>query len=825
MAEKVSHSESAAVKAARTRRSLLIALSCALLAGFGAVGVHRFNQESEMALMAEANVQSRVAADAAVQANSAISHAWGMLAGAAELGAANKMLGADPGAVARAAARARGVSGATVFAAGGEPLASTRPALTPLARAAAAALQDQAAWSGVAQTASGQRALAMARRADNYILVLVFESRSLLTDNAGGGRLLLVSRDGAVLAAKPQAQQQAPRDTLAKALSLNPQGAVSTRATFAERTQDGQRIAVGSAALATGGAQIYAAAPAASELSALQGLIPLYLAVFGAPLAAAILLLRLWVKQSRRAETAEAELSSTRARFRVAVDGARAGVFEWRLDTDQMDLSPRVAELLHAPANAMRLEGFLALVSPDDRERTEQALTAARESGVLEASFRVRSTAGTIWIEARGLAIESPDDPDSLRIVGTAIDVTPQREAESRAISLERRLREAIDSYSGPFALWDSRKRLVMWNRSYARAFNLAAPLLRAGAGYEAIVAATRKEVQASKQDPMDGQIQEVELKTGVWLQMVERRTAEGGLVTVGADITALKRQEEALARSQRNLRSMVSQLEMSEGRNRELAKKYEEEKRRAEEASRAKSAFLANMSHELRTPLNAINGFSELMASELFGPLGDKRYAEYSKDILASGQLLLDLINDILDMAKIEAGKITLMPQPLEPLEAVDQAVRLMRRRADEKGLSLIVDGSAAPEIEADHRAVKQMLLNLLSNAVKFTTQGGVVVRVRPAEGGVTISVIDTGCGIPKEYLPRLGRAFEQVDMSLSRTSGGTGLGLALTKSLVQMHGGRMEIDSEEGRGTIVTIYLPARAKIAPEALAASAA
>jgi two-component system cell cycle sensor histidine kinase PleC len=269
----------------------------------------------------------------------------------------------------------------------------------------------------------------------------------------------------------------------------------------------------------------------------------------------------------------------------------------------------------------------------------------------------------------------------------------------------------------------------------------------------------------------------------------------------------------------------MVSQLEMSEGRNRELAKKYEEEKRRAEEASRAKSAFLANMSHELRTPLNAINGFSELMASELFGPLGDKRYVEYSRDILASGQLLLDLINDILDMAKIEAGKITLSPQTLDPVEAIDQAVRLMRRRAEEKGLTLMIDGERAPEIEADHRAVKQMLLNLISNAVKFTKQGGVMVRVRPADGGVTISVIDTGVGIPKEHLPRLGRAFEQVDMALSRQNGGTGLGLALTKSLAEMHGGRLEIDSEEGRGTIVSIFLPARASISPEHLVSASA
>ncbi|MGE3865687.1 MAG: PAS domain-containing sensor histidine kinase, partial [Hyphomonadaceae bacterium] len=498
------------------------------------------------------------------------------------------------------------------------------------------------------------------------------------------------------------------------------------------------------------------------------------------------------------------------------VEGAGAGVFVWRFEADHMTLSDRVAHLLVAPAAEMRLDGFLALIVNEDREAAEQAFARARETGVLETTFRVRHGGSYLWVEARGIAIEDPSEPGSRRLVGTGADVTAARETEQRALALERRLREAIDSYSGPFALWDARKRLVMWNRFYARAFNLPATLLRAGASYEAVTAVMQKEMTSLRPDPNDPHIQEVELKTGVWLQMVERRTVEGGLVTVGADITALKRQEEALARSQRNLRSMVSQLEMSEGRNRELAKKYEEEKRRAEEASRAKSAFLANMSHELRTPLNAINGFSELMASELFGPIGDPRYLEYTKDILASGQLLLDLINDILDMAKIEAGKIKLTPQPLDPLEAVDQAVRLMRRRAEEKGLHLIVDGAAAPEIEADHRAVKQMLLNLISNAVKFTDTGGVMVRVRPADNGVTISVIDTGCGISKEHLPLLGRPFEQVDMELSRKNGGTGLGLSLTKSLAAMHGGRMELDSEIGRGTIVTLFLPARATMA---------
>jgi two-component system cell cycle sensor histidine kinase PleC len=215
-------------------------------------------------------------------------------------------------------------------------------------------------------------------------------------------------------------------------------------------------------------------------------------------------------------------------------------------------------------------------------------------------------------------------------------------------------------------------------------------------------------------------------------------------------------------------------------------------------------------MSHELRTPLNAIIGFSEIMTKELFGPVGSEQYRSYSADIHNSGTLLLELINDVLDMAKIEAGRFNLAPRPLDPEVAIDQALRLMRRRAEEKGLRLLHEYTELPEIEADHRAVKQMLLNLLSNAIKFTDQGAVMVQARQTDTGLEIRVVDTGRGIPAEALPRLAKPFEQVDTELNRNTSGTGLGLALTKSLAEMHGGRLEIESEVGRGTMVAIYLP---------------
>ena len=303
----------------------------------------------------------------------------------------------------------------------------------------------------------------------------------------------------------------------------------------------------------------------------------------------------------------------------------------------------------------------------------------------------------------------------------------------------------------------------------------------------------------------------------GRWLQISERRTAEGGLVMTAADITAIKLQDQTRRLSEERLREAVGKLEHSQVQLAELAKKYEAEKIRAEGANKAKSEFLANMSHELRTPLNAINGFSEIMLGEMFGPLGDKRYREYSQDILSSGQHLLALINDILDMSKIEAGKMNLRFEPLHMQDVVDDAVRLVRNRADAAGLSLEADLPSLPEVEADYRAVKQVLLNLLSNALKFTPSGG-GVRVtaetrRDALGErVRVEVRDTGIGISKADLARLARPFEQIESQHSKTQQGTGLGLALTKSLVEMHDGVLEMTSEPGQGTTVSFTLPVR-------------
>jgi cell cycle sensor histidine kinase DivJ len=231
-----------------------------------------------------------------------------------------------------------------------------------------------------------------------------------------------------------------------------------------------------------------------------------------------------------------------------------------------------------------------------------------------------------------------------------------------------------------------------------------------------------------------------------------------------------------------------------------------------AEQANRAKSRFLANMSHELRTPLNAIIGFSEVMTHEMFGPVGSAKYLEYSHLIHESGSHLLELINGILDMSKIEAGKFELGEEIFDLDEVTQAAIRFVKIQADRAGVVLGSEiAGSAHKIFADKRAVKQILINLLSNGIKFTPRGGDVRVSASVEGqAVKIAVVDSGVGISPEHLKRLGQPFEQVEDEHVRSKEGTGLGLALVKALAQLHGGEAIITSARGEGTSIFVRLP---------------
>ncbi len=267
-----------------------------------------------------------------------------------------------------------------------------------------------------------------------------------------------------------------------------------------------------------------------------------------------------------------------------------------------------------------------------------------------------------------------------------------------------------------------------------------------------------------------------------VWAEFRCRPAQDGDIVAVTRDISERKAQEQALV----------------EARDAALG------------ASRAKSSFLANMSHELRTPLNAIIGFSEMMNREMFGPIGP-RYQEYSRMIHESGAHLLELINSVLDMSKIEAGKFELSEELFDLEETAQSAVRFLKIPAERAGVALKL--SIAPNARlmfADRRAVKQILVNLLSNGVKYTPPGGEVRVTARIAGGMEIVVSDSGAGISQRDLERLGRPFEQVENAETRAKEGTGLGLALVKSLALMHGGEAVLESALGEGTTVTVRLP---------------
>ncbi len=277
----------------------------------------------------------------------------------------------------------------------------------------------------------------------------------------------------------------------------------------------------------------------------------------------------------------------------------------------------------------------------------------------------------------------------------------------------------------------------------------------------------------------------EMQIADGRWVRLSRSERPDGGFVLIASDITLLKEREAVLQAA----------------------------KDQAEAANRAKTEFLTNMSHELRTPLTAIIGFSEIIVNESFGTVGQPKYLEFADDILHSGRHLLDVINDMLDIAKLQSATTELRLQRFPSRTIIDAAVRIVRKNGEQAGIKLeVAIPSNLPTIEADPLRLRQVLLNLLSNAIKFTPRGGTVsVSAELCEAGLAITVRDTGIGMAAEDIPRALLPFVQVDNSLSRKHGGTGLGLPLSKLFVDLHGGKLDISSAPGEGTSVTVVLPA--------------
>ncbi len=716
---------------------------------------------------------------------------------------------AQPGAIGAAVVGEDGV----LAVAGSE--AAKALAWVPAARAAQAS--EQAIWLGrpgggpaflAARTSAGRRSYT--------ILIATDFARHLGAGTADA--VALATADGTLLAARGPGLTGA-EPTLAAAMNLSPQEAMRAAATGAERDgavggDSDARVAVAASpddSLIAAAAVLATAVTSAQRRTLVDNLFSLL-----APLAIGLILTVVVLRQARRTDEVQRARADVERKFRLAVEGARCGIWEWRLQDDTVFMSDVTGAMLGwGGGGVTKGEEIISRIAPEHRERVRQALRGAAAFGAFDVSFRVPGPHGSSWIDTRGQALSGQADGYDV-IIGVALDVTEERIAQDRAQAAETRLRDAIESVSEAFVLWDRRGRLLMCNNAYREFFSLEPRLLKPGASHDAVERVADLAVRQWQDGPEGAHgVREAELIDGRWVQISERRTAEGGRVVTAADITAVKRQEETRRLNEEQLQGAVNRLEESRAQLSELAHKYEMEKIRAEDANRAKSEFLANMSHELRTPLNAINGFSEMMAAEMYGALGDPRYKEYAGDILSSGQHLLALINDILDMAKIEAGKLTLRFELVDLEEVAEDSVRLMRNRSEASDLTVSLElDPGLPSVNADYRALRQILLNLLSNAVKFTPRGGrITVKAELQEGErVRVSVSDTGIGIAKEDLARLARPFEQVESQHSKTTQGTGLGLALTKSLVELHQGRFELSSEPGQGTTASFILPIR-------------
>ena len=387
-----------------------------------------------------------------------------------------------------------------------------------------------------------------------------------------------------------------------------------------------------------------------------------------------------------------------------------------------------------------------------------------------------------------------------------------------------RLMRATLDATEQAVALFDRDDRLVVWNQSYARfsdgiELHVGITLGEIAEGmvrdHGAVLLYGGEPVSVPRRLALRGPVPvEFERRSlnGQIHLIRDLRTADGGTVVTGTDVTELKRKEEMLEAQVQELDAARGEAERHAEHLAQVTEMLTREKERAEAASRTKSQFLANMSHELRTPLNAVLGFSEILKTEAFGPLGGRRYKEYADDIHASGSHLLSLINDLLDMSKIEAGKYRLHREKEALAQIIGSVGRMMRGRAAEADLVLQVDPiDAALVVDVDVRAIKQVLINLLANAITFTSAGGRVrLGVRVETGQVAVQISDNGIGIPRDELPRLLRPFEQIDRNDRRGREGTGLGLALSNALVELHGGSLTLDSEPGVGTTVTVRLP---------------
>ncbi|GJD77232.1 signal transduction histidine kinase [Methylobacterium gregans] len=636
-------------------------------------------------------------------------------------------------------------------------------------------------------------------------------------------RLLLVSHDERVVVAQPPLP--AGTDRLAQVLGdAEALTALGQRAGTLTLTIPGGETALAAMRRLPDGQRLAVVQPLAPLLAGWRERARDQAVLVGAAILVILGVAVAYGLQSRRAQSADRVCEQIRQRLDIALGRGGCGLWDWDIPRGRIYWSNSMYALLgyRREHEYLSFGTVNALVHPDDGDLYSLARGLAANQTTVDHAFRMRGADGAyVWLRTRAEVVPDAADGGS-HLVGIAIDVSEQHQLAETSATADMRLRDAIEAISEAFVLWDTGNKLVLCNSKFRHLHALNPEDAQPGRRYAEVMSRgmlpqIRRELPES--GAATARTFEAELTDGRWLQISERRTKDGGYVSVGTDITSLKRHQEQLVASERELIETVKDLkrsrrtlEVQTQQLADLAERYLDQKATAETASQAKSDFLANMSHELRTPLNAIIGFADVMASEVFGPLGSPRYTEYCRDIGESGHYLLSVIDDILNMSRIEGHRVRLAPREIPAEQAVGAALKLVAEAARAKSLHVGLDIAPDLTVLADERALHQILTNLLQNAVKFTpAEGSVVVRARRAGDCTHIFVEDTGIGIPRTILPRLGQPFVQVETNMTRSHKGSGLGLAIARSMAELHGGSLRIRSEVDQGTIVLVRLPA--------------
>lgn len=507
-----------------------------------------------------------------------------------------------------------------------------------------------------------------------------------------------------------------------------------------------------------------------------------------------------WIDQAlARIAELEQELANTRAQFRLAEQAARVGYWRITLPDYQTTWSPGMSSIFGLDPTISRSSdiGSYPLGDRDDvRHLLELIRTAVETRSRLSARATIHSIDGSERIVEIVGDLEFGPDGNPIAIAGATRDVTELVTAELERNRVEELQRVLTDAASDVMVVHDPQGNI-----------QFASPALERILGWTTREYTGETVLRLVHPDDVPAVMKMATTAApGEFTTATYRiRHADGRYIWVETKLTVV------CIKSTGDIRYIVTVMrDVSDRKAHELALVAAREA--AEAANRAKSSFLANMSHELRTPLNAIIGFADMMGHEMLGSLGNPRYREYVSLIHKSGQHLLDLINDILDVAKIEAGKHDLNIKEIDLVEAIHECIRTVADRAENSGISLNVTIPAQGLMcYADQRALKQIVLNLLSNAIKFTSAGGRIdVTARLDDELVRIEVRDTGIGVAAEDLPRLARPFVQVCDDPMLAKAGTGLGLALVRALVEQHGGHFKIDSPGQQGTIATVEFP---------------